>query len=211
MDIMKKTILTLGILGCMLAGCQSKQHEAVATQDENAVIATIMERRSIRKYKPQPVEREKMDLILRCGINAPIGQNKQSWEVRVVDNPTLMAEIQEAMAQGHPNMDPEMVKGCLRGAPTMVFIARAKSYDFSAYDCGLLAGNVMLAAQSLGVGSICLGSPVRFINDAENSAEILSLLGFSENYELSLCVGLGYANETPAAKPRDINKVQFVD
>ena len=70
---------------------------------------------------------------------------------------------------------------------------------------------MMLAAQSLGVGTICLGSPVRFINDAQNSAEILSILGFSEGYELCLCVGMGYANEAPAAKPRDINKVQFVD
>ena len=99
----------------------------------------------------------------------------------------------------------------MRGAPVMTFIARDLNYDFSAYDCGLLAGNVMLAAQSLDVGSICLGSPVRFINDAENSAEILAILGFSEGYELCLCVGLGYANETPDAKPRDINKVQFVD
>lgn len=93
----------------------------------------------------------------------------------------------------------------------MTFIARDKGYDFSAYDCGLLAGNVMLAAQSMGVGSICLGSPVRFINDAENSAEILGLLGFSEGYELSLCVGLGYANEAPDAKPRDWGKVKFLD
>lgn len=211
MDIMKKTILILGVLGCMLAGCQSKQHEAVATQDENAVIATIMERRSIRKYKPQPVEREKMDLILKCGINAPNGQNKQSWEVRVVDNPTLMAEIQDAMAQGHPNMDPEMVKGCLRGAPTMVFIARAKSYDFSAYDCGLMAENMMLSAWSMGVGSICLGSPVRFLTDNEACLPILERLGFSEGYELCLCVGFGYADEAPAAKPRDWGKVQYVE
>ena len=49
------------------------------------------------------------------------------------------------------------------------------------------------------------------INDAQNSAEILALLGFSDNYELCLCVGFGYANESPEAKPRDINKVQFVD
>jgi nitroreductase len=99
----------------------------------------------------------------------------------------------------------------MRGAPVMTFIARDLDYDFSAYDCGLLAGNMMLAAQSLSIGSICLGSPVRFINNAENSTDILALLGFSENYELSLCVGFGYANETPAAKPRNINKVQFVD
>ena len=71
---MKKTILTFGILGCMLTGCQNKQQEAVMEpQQENQVVNTIMARRSIRKYKPQPVERETMDLILKCGINAPNG------------------------------------------------------------------------------------------------------------------------------------------
>ena len=178
---------------------------------QNEVINAIMSRRSIRQYQQLPVGRDTLMQIMTCGINAANGQNKQSWEVRIIDNPTTLQQVQDLMAAGNPALPAEMVRGCMRGAPVMTFIARDKGYDFSAYDCGLLAGNMMLAAQSLGVGSICLGSPVRFINDAENSAEILSLLGFSENYELSLCVGLGYANETPAAKPRDINKVQFVD
>ncbi len=209
---MKKTILTVGILGCMLAGCQNKQETtAMCEHPGNQVVKTIMARRSIRKYKPQPVEREKMDLILKCGINAPNGQNKQSWEVRVVDNPEFMAEIKDAMAKGHPDMDPEMVKGCFRGAPTMVFIARAKSYDFSAYDCGLMAENMVLSAWSMGVGSICLGSPVRFLTDNEACLPILEKLGFSEDYELCLCVGFGYADEAPAAKPRDWGKVKYVD
>jgi nitroreductase len=208
---MKKTFATLGILSCLLTGCQCKQQEATAPQDENPVITTIMARRSIRKYQPQAVEREKMDVILKCGINAPNGQNKQSWEVRVVDNPAFMAEIKEAMAKGHPDMNPEMVKGCFRDAPTMVFIARDKSYDFSAYDCGLLAENMMLSAWSMGVGSICLGSPVRFLTDNDACLPILEKLGFSEGYELALCVGFGYADEAPAAKPRDWGKVKYVD
>ena len=108
---MKKSIVILGILGCMLAGCQNKSQETMPAQQENPVVKTIMERRSIRKYQPQPVEREKMDLILQCGINAPNGQNKQSWEVRVVDNPELLEAMKEAMAKGHPNMDPAMAKG----------------------------------------------------------------------------------------------------
>ena len=149
--------------------------------------------------------------IMTCGINAANGQNKQSWEVRIIDNPATMQHIQDLMVAGNPDLQPEMVRGCMRNAPVMTFIARDLGYDFSAYDCGLLAGNMMLAAQSLNVGSICLGSPVRFINDAQNSAEILSILGYSENYELCLCVGFGYANETPASKPRDINKVRFID
>ena len=206
---MRQFLLLLPLLAITLVGC----NPTPKTQEpmHNEVINAIMSRRSIRQYHQVPVGRDTIMQIMTCGINAANGQNKQSWEVRIIDNPATMQQVQDLMVAGNPALSAEMLRGCMRGAPVMTFIARDKGYDFSAYDCGLLAGNVMLAAQSLGVGSICLGSPVRFINDAENSAEILSLLGFSENYELSLCVGLGYANETPEAKPRDINKVQFVD
>lgn len=210
---MKKCITTLSLLCCILSCCQNKAQESTAmcSQSENQVVKTIMERRSIRNYKPQSVEREKMDLILRCGINAPNGQNKQSWEVRVVDSPELLEAMKEAMAKGHPGLNPEMVKGCFRGAPTMVFIARDKSYDFSSYDCGLLAENMVLSAWSMGIGSICLGSPVRFLTDNAECLPYLEKLGFSEGYELCLCVGFGYADEAPAAKPRDWGKVKYVD
>ena len=201
-----KLFVVVACMMSMVACCNQKDEES-----KNQTIETIMARRSIRKYKPDVVEYGKLKAIMECGINAPNGQNKQSWEVRIVDNPTTMTQIQDLMAAGNAELDPAMVKGCMRGAPVMVFIARDLNYDFSAYDCGLLAGNILLSAQSLGVGSIVLGSPVRFINDAENSAEILHILGYSENYELCLCVGLGYAAEAPDAKPRDINKVQFVD
>ena len=207
---MRKTILfALPLLGILLFGCApTAQHNEPM---QNETINTIMARRSIRQYHALPVARDTMMQIMTCGINAANGQNKQSWEVRIVDNPTTMQKIQDLMVTGNPNLQADMVRGCMRGAPVMAFIARDLGYDFSAYDCGLLAGNMMLAAQSLGVGSICLGSPVRFINQAENSAEILAMLNLSENYELCLCVGFGYANESPAAKPRDINKVQYVE
>jgi nitroreductase len=93
----------------------------------------------------------------------------------------------------------------------MVFIARDLSYDFSAYDCGLLAENMVLSAWSLGVGSICLGSPVRFLTDNEVCKPYVEKLGFSEGYELSLCVGFGYADQEPEAKPREMSKVKFVE
>ena len=204
-------LLTLGLLGVMLASCQTKQSESVSENNENQVVETIMTRRSIRKYHPQAVARDTMDIILQCGINAPNGQNKQSWEVRVVDSPALLAERKEAMAKGHPDMPVEMVAGCFRGAPTMVFIARDLNYDFSAYDCGLMAENMVLSAWSMGVGSICLGSPVRFLTDNDACKPVLEKLGFSEGYELCLCVGFGYPDETPAAKPRDWGKVKYVD
>jgi nitroreductase len=206
---MNKIFILLPLLAFTLVGCVPTQKNSDPMNNE--VINAIMARRSIRQYHQTPVGRDTLMQIMTCGINAANGQNKQSWEVRVVDNPTTLLQIQDLMAVGNPALPADMARSCMRGAPVMTFIARDLGYDFSAYDCGLLAGNVMLAAQSLGVGSICLGSPVRFINDAENSADILALLGFSEGYELCLCVGLGYANESPEAKPRDINKVKFVE
>ena len=205
---MKKILFLLIMASITLMGCAPSTPEE---NTENAVVEAIMARRSIRQYHAVPVGRDTLMQIMTCGINAANGQNKQSWEVRVVDNPTTLTQIQDLMAAGNTALNPDIVKGCMRGAPVMVFIARDINYDFSAYDCGLLAGNMMLAAQSMGVGSICLGSPVRFINDATNSAEIADILGYSENYELCLCVGLGYAAESPDAKPRDINKVKFLD
>ena len=180
-----------------------------AQEDTNAVVENIMARRSIRKYKAAPVSRDTLTQIMECGINAPNGQNKQSWEVRVVDNSELLAQMSEAMGLSH--QDNEFAKECFRGAPVMVFIARDLSYDFSAYDCGLMAQNIMLSAWSMGIGSVCLGSPVRFLTDNELCRPYLDKLNFSEGYELSLCVGLGYADESPDAKPRDMGKVAFVD
>ncbi len=203
-------LLVLGNrIGHWMDVCCTDESKEEPTQECNQVVETIMARRSIRKYKNQIVPREVMTEILNCGINAPNGQNKQSWEIRVVDNPELLAEMSRSMGEAHPQM--EFAKDCFRGAPVMVFIARDKSYDFSAYDCGLLAENMMLAAWSKGVGSICLGSPVRFLTDNELCAPLVQKLAFSEGYEFCLCVGFGYADEAPDAKPRDKSKYRFVD
>lgn len=171
------------------------------------MIDNIMSRRSIRNYTSQPVARDLMNTILQCGINAPNGQNRQSWEVCVVENVELQNEIKAAMAA----VGGERAAGSFYNAPVWVFIARDKSYDFSTVDCGLLAENMMLAANALGLGSVCLGSPVRFIANFPQRENVLSKLGFSEGYELCVCIAMGYPNETPEAKPRDIGKVRFID
>lgn len=173
----------------------------------NAVVENIMSRRSIRNYKEKPVERALVEEVMKCGINAPSGQNKQSWEVRIVDDPAFQNEIKVAMAA----TGNERAAGCFYNAPVWFFIARDKSYDFSTIDCGLLSQNIMLSANSLGLGTVCLGSPVRFILTSPDKDKVLSKLGFSDGYELCICIAMGYPNEIPAAKPRDFSKVKFVD
>lgn len=204
-------LIILSLMITTLASCNQAPEQAEVSQYDNAVVENIMTRRSIRKYKSEPVNREILDKIMECGINAPNGQNRQSWEVRIVDNPATMEKIKDIMAKGNPDMKPEAVKGCFRGAPVMVFIARDPEYPFSAYDCGLLSGNIMLSAWSYGVGSVCLGIPVRFIMGNEKCQPVLDMLGFSEGYEFCLCVALGYPDETPDAKPRKMEKVRYIE
>ena len=211
-QIMKSINLIISVLGlAALISCSQPENTSneknKEMKAENQVIENIMSRRSIRKYKEGPVARETMDIILECGINAPSGMNRQSWEIRVIDNPETAAKFKEAMVNANKDVKPEMVEGCFRGAPTLVFIANDPSYDFSPIDCGLLSENIMLSAWSLGVGSVCLGSPIRFL---AKSPEATQMLGFSEGYTPIICIGLGYPDESPEAKPRDKAKIQYL-
>ena len=90
----------------LLASCNTPTTEqtnaTVAVDTSKIVIENIMARRSIRQYKPQPVNRDTMQIILNCGINAPNGQNKQSWAIRVVDNPEFINGITEVFKEKNP-------------------------------------------------------------------------------------------------------------
>lgn len=205
-----KRLLFLAVAALMSAACcQTSNSEAEVVDN------VIMSRRSIRNYKQIPVSRDTMQVILKAGINAPNGQNRQSWEIRVVDNPDTMSEIKAAMSAANP--DVPMAGDSFRNAPVMAFIAADTSYDFSLLDCGMLSENMVLSAWSMGVGSICLGSPVRFLDGSESIRsnpeirKVMDKLGFSEGYQLVLCVGFGYPLESPDAKPRDESKFRFVD
>lgn len=208
-------MLGAGLLCLSSCGGQAKQAQPAAENEAdstNQVIETIMARRSVRKYLPQPVNRDTMQVILDCGINAPNGQNKQSWAVRVVDNPEFINGLTEVYKKANPKAaeDPNF-RNMFRNAPTVVFIANDTAYDFSQVDCGLLGENMILSAWSMGIGSCCLGGPIRFMKTDPGAAEYLKRLNIPEGYDLLYCIAFGYPDESPAAKPRDASKVMFVE
>lgn len=212
---LKQTTFAVLLLPLMACGGGAQQQAPAETpvQDslKNQVVETIMTRRSVRQYKPQAVEREKMQTIVECGINAPNAMNKQPWEVRVVDNADYINGVTELYKKANPKAaeDPAF-KNMFRNAPTVVFIGHDTKSESSPFDCGLLAENMMISTWSMGIGSCCLGSPARFMKTPE-AAEYLQKLGFSEGYELLYCIGFGYPDEAPAAKPREAAKVKFVE
>ena len=205
--------LLVAVSAVLLMGCSKTPQQETKTDDgKNAVIETIMTRRSVRKYQPQAVNRDTMQTIVECGINAPNAINRQAWEVRIVDNPEVIQKLTDLYLKDNPKeAENPNFKNMFRNAPTVAFIANDTTFAYSPVDCGLMAENMILSAWSMGIGSCCLGGPARFMKSNPEANKYLLEMGFSENYDLLLCIGFGYPAETPKARPRDAAKVKFMD
>ena len=213
---MRKLLFAVAIFVASI-GCTNNQpaQTECCKECKNPVIENIMARRSVRAYKEQAVPRELLEQVVECGINAPNAMNAQQWEVRVVESKAWIDKATEAYKQSVKGTPAEKMvtepsfKNMFRNAPAVIFIGHKPS-KYTAVDCGLMAENMMLAAQSLGLGTVCMASPVMFLTQPAG-AEFLSSLSFSEGYEPLICIGIGYADEEPAAKPRNKEVIKYIE
>ena len=213
---MKKLITCLLALLCMqtLSAQQEGKLADVATDaymDSNPVLSTIMARRSIRKYLDKPVEHEKLAVVVRAGINAPSGMNRQPWIVRVLEDQKLIADVNEVYKEANPEQVRRDLnfKNMFRNAPNLICVCTPANGNGD-LDAGLLGENMMLAAQSIGLGTCCLQGPVRFLLTNEKAKFFIDRLDIPEGYKLNYILAIGYPDEQPDAKPRDEGKVKFI-
>ena len=172
--------------------------EADMQMEVNPVLSNMMARRSIRKYLNKPVEHEKLEAIVKCGINAPSGMNRQPWIVRVVEDQKLIADVNQAAE-----------RSLFYDAPALICVCTPANGG-GELDAGLLGENMMLAAQSMGLGTCCLGGPVRFLVSNEKCKFFLDRLDIPADYKLNYILSIGYPDEQPDAKPRDASKVKYI-
>lgn len=210
---MKKLLLGIAAALSMTACNENKQQQQTADIDTASVVNDLMmSRRSIRAYKDSVISRETLNEILKYGINAPNGQNLQSYEIRVIDSPALIDSITQAVVKDNPKIaECDGFKNIFVNAPCVVCIACDTQYDMAQIDCGLLGENIILAAWAKGIGSCCLGSSVRWILDSPSAKPYLDRMAFSKGYKLLYCIALGYPAETPKAKPRRDDMIKFMD
>ena len=214
---MKKTILTIAVAILCLAGTGCGQNAPKEMQDEmkNPVIENIMARRSVRHYTDQTVPRELLQQIAECGVNAPNAMNHQQWEVRIIDNQEYFDGLTQAIKEKSPfpmGADDPKFRNVLRNATAAIAVACPDDESgMCLINVGLLCENVCLAAKSLGLGSVVMAGPVMMMNSIPKAKPFLDKLNFSEGYKLRVIVGLGYPDEEPDAKPRDLGKIQFVE
>ena len=210
---MKKLLLGIAAALSMTACNENKQQQQTADIDTASVVNDLMmSRRSIRAYKDSVISRETLNEILKYGINAPNGQNLQSYEIRVIDSPALIDSITQAVVKDNPKIaERDGFKNIFVNAPCVVCIACDTQYDMAQIDCGLLGENIILAAWAKGIGSCCLGSSARWILDSPSSKPYLDRMAFSKGYKLLYCISLGYPAETTKAKPRRDDMIKFMD
>ena len=177
----------------------------------NPVVGAIMARRSVRKYLDRPVEHEKLMTLARCAINAPSGMNAQPWLVRVVEDQKLINDVTEVYKKANTEQvkrDADF-KNMFRNAPNLICVC-TPAKGGGQLDAGLLGENVMLAAHALGLGTCCLGGPVRFLKSNADARFFLERLDIPADYELNYIIAVGYPDEQPEARQRDASKVKFI-
>ncbi len=177
----------------------------------NPVVGAIMARRSVRKYLDRPVEHEKLMTLARCAINAPSGMNAQPWLVRVVEDQKLINDVTEVYKKANAEQvkrDADF-KNMFRNAPNLICVC-TPAKGGGQLDAGLLGENVMLAAHALGLGTCCLGGPVRFLKSDADARFFLERLDIPADYELNYIIAVDYPDEQPEARQRDASKVKFI-
>ena len=141
----------------------------------------IMSRRSVRFYLSNPIEKEKVDTILQAAICAPSGKNGQPWKFKVVTDKETIEQISKFT----------VLSRWMKNAPCVIFVWLDKnlSYDYTkdCQSCGASIQNILLAANSLSLGSCWIGE---IVANADKVKEILNISDVS--FELMAAISLGY-------------------
>ncbi len=116
------------------------------------ILEIIFKRRSIRKYTDQPVEPEKLELLLQAAMAAPSAMNCKPWEFVVVTDPGKMAQFRQRLVFGDRNA-PAAIVVC--GNPSLSTNPTARL--FWVQDCSLAGENILIAAVGLGLGTVWIG------------------------------------------------------
>ena len=170
----------------------------------NEALQAMETRRSVRKYKSDPIPQEVLEQIVRAGTYAANGMGRQSAAIVAVTNRELRDRLSRmnAAVMG-ANSDP------FYGAPAVLVVLAEKDCVTNVYDGSLVMGNLMLAAHTLGVGSCWIHRAKEEFESDEGKA-ILKELGIEGDYiGVGHCI-LGYPAEAlPAPAPRKENRVFY--
>ena len=173
------------------------------------VLEAIKTRRSIRKYKITPLNDKTLELVLEAARWAPSWGNTQCWRLIVVSDDGIKNRVADTLNATNPAMD------AIRQAPLLIVACAEMGKsgykegelvtdkgDWYMFDVALAMQNLVLAAHSLGLGTVHIG---RF--DAQKAADILEL---PQGYCVVEMTPLGYPDQIRDPRPRkELSEITF--
>lgn len=132
-------VLLSALVACN--GTETKESEG-----SNQTLETIFNRKSVRKYTERPVEKEKLETLVRAGMAAPSSRDRRPWEFVIVTNRDLL----DKMGDGLP------LARMLKETKQAIIVCgdTVKSENAWQLDCSAAAQNILLAAESMGLGAV---------------------------------------------------------
>ncbi len=174
----------------------------------NEIIKAMKERRSIRKFKPDMPPKEVIDQVIEAGLYAASGRNEQAVITVAVTNKEFRDKLMKdncAIGGWDESYDP------FYGAPVILIVLGRKDRITYVYDGSLVIGNMMLAAHSLGLGSIWIHRAKEEF-DTEHYQTVLKDLGIEGEWEGIGHCAIGYMDcELPAPPARKENRVYWIE
>lgn len=177
----------------------------------NQTLADIRSRRSVKKYTDQPVPMELVEAVVEAGMYAPSGMNRQSAIILAVTNRELrdrLSRMNLDIVLGRQLQTTSGHSDPFYGAPVVLVVLARKDSATRVYDGSIVMENMLIAANSLGLGS-CWIHRAKEVFETEEGKQLLCDLGITDEYEgIGNCI-LGYA-APDALKPQAPRKPDYV-
>lgn len=183
----------------------------------NEVIKNILKRRSCRMFKEDKIDKSILLEIIKAGTYAPSAMNQQPWHFTVISNKELIDQLSFSTKEILKNHDLEYVRKygnnekfhVFYNAPSIILVSHTENAYEPKVDCAAATQNMLLAAESLGIGS-CWVELVSFLFEKET--EVSKKLEIPNGYKPLHAIALGYSklDNIPVPKHKE-NTVNFID
>ena len=194
---MKKFVFAMAaalLLGACSTQPAENKEENPAEDNGNSAIENIMTRTSIRQYKDQPVEQEKIDIMLKAAMAAPTAVNLQPWHFIVITDKATIG----LLSGKQPTNAPLLIAVCGDTDKTTMPDGNVKLPDFWVQDVSAATENLLLAAHALGLGAVWTG----VFPAMDRVAEVANVLNCPKNIVPVAVVRVGYPDEAPQPKDK---------
>ncbi|MCX5774143.1 MAG: nitroreductase family protein [Fusobacteria bacterium] len=167
---------------------------------KNLVLDVIKSRRSIRKFKSTPITDEELFTIIEAGNFAPSGHNEQPWHFTVVKNSSLIDELSSDVKKECETFPEPFIQSMSKNAafhvfyhaPMVIVVSAMPNGLTKVEDCSAATQNILLAAESLNIGTCW----IEFINigfkNTEFKAKYLKKLEIPEGATPTMAIAIGY-------------------